>query len=247
LDAVLLAAGYATRLYPLTKDRPKPLLPVGGRPIIDYLVDELEAAPEVQLMVLVTNARFQGAFEGWAAARTFRVPLEIISDGSTSNETRLGAIADLHLAIRRAGTGGAAVYVLATDNLPRLELNGIIRLWQERGASAAFAFPCADPARLARAGVAVLDNDGRIIEFEEKSQRPRTNLLVPPFYVYTTEAIAMLPAYLEEGNSPDAPGHFLSWLVRRQPVYALVTAEGTYDIGTIESYRAVCEAFGRRT
>ncbi len=246
LNAVLLAAGYGTRLYPLTRDRPKPLLQVGGRPILDYLVEQLESAPEIERMILVTNAKFLSAFEQWASARTFRTPLEILNDGSTCNDDRLGAVADMQLALEQAGPSTRAAYVLATDNLPRFDLRDIIQLSSTKKVSAVFACSADDPKRLSRAGVAVLDEGGRIVEFEEKPRRPKSNLRVPPFYVYTPEALALVETYIAEGNSLDAPGHLLAWVVQRQSVYALLRPEGTYDIGTLKSYRAVCEEFERR-
>ena len=241
--AVLLAAGYATRLYPLTKDRPKPLLPVGGRPIIDYLVDRLDAAPEITRMVLVTNARFRAAFQEWSAGRRTRAPIEVLDDGSTCNEDRLGAVADFRLAVQHADAPGESAYVLATDNLPRFDLLDIIGFSAERGSSAVFACRT-NPERLKRVGVALLDGEGRIVDFEEKPERPKSDLRVPPFYVYTPQAVRLVSGFLDEGNNPDAPGHFLSWLCAREPVYALRRAEGTYDIGTLATYHAVCAEFG---
>jgi len=243
VNAVLLAGGYATRLYPLTRNRPKSLLPVGGRAILDYLVDALESAREIRAMLLVTNARFFEQFEQWASLRRAGKPLQILNDGTTCNEDRLGAIGDIQFALRAMGRiPPDGVYVLATDNIPRFHLTEIIQLGGEKASSAVFACPEQEPARLKRAGVAVLDSDGKIVDFEEKPQYPRSDLRVPPFYVYTAHAASLIGLYLSEGNDPDAPGHFLSWLVRRQEVYARIAEEGTYDIGTLDSYRAVCEA-----
>ena len=246
MNALLLAAGYGTRLYPLTRDCPKPLLPVGGRPILDHLVDRLDAAAEIERMILVSNARFVDQFERWAAGRTLRTPLEIINDGSTTNENRRGAVADIQLALDHAGGAGEGVYVLATDNLPRFDLLEIIGLSRQRAASAVFAVPVPDRKELTRMGVAELDEGGLIVGFEEKPAHPRGQHRVPPLYVYTAEAAALVGRFLAEGNNPDAPGHFLAWLVRRRRVYAVRTDLGTYDIGTIESYRAVCAEFERK-
>lgn len=245
MNAILLAAGYGTRLYPLTKDRAKPLLPLGGRPIIDYLVDRLEAAPEIERMVLVTNARFAGDFEEWAAARSFGKPLRVLNDGSTANDNRLGAVRDIQYALDEGGIAGQDAYVVATDNLPRFDLRDIIALSRERSASAVFACRVADRERLKRMGVAELDAEGRIVGFEEKPERPKGGFRVPPFYVYPAGVTAAVSVYLAEGNNPDAPGHFLAWLVQHQGVYALRRDEGTYEIGTLESYRAVCAEFER--
>ena len=139
MNAILLAAGYGTRLYPLTRDRPKSLLPVGGRPIIDYLVERLSEAPEVERMFLISNARFVDDFQRWASTCNFPKPVCIYSDGSTSNDDRLGAVADIQFVLDRAGISDQGAYVLATDNLPRFDLTGIIALSRQKGASAVFA------------------------------------------------------------------------------------------------------------
>lgn len=246
MNAILLAAGYGTRLHPLTKDRPKSLLPVAGRPIVDYLVDRLETAPEIERMVLVTNARFAGHFRDWAAERSFRVPLQVVNDGTASNEDRLGAIADTQFAVAEAGIGGQAAYILATDNLPKFDLRDIIALSKSRKASAVFTCRSTNPDDLRRWGVAEVDAQGRVLSFVEKPEEPKGDLRVPPFYVYTAEAMDLISAYLAEGNNPDAPGHYLGWVVQRAEVYALRRDEGTYDIGTLETYRTVCQELGRK-
>jgi glucose-1-phosphate thymidylyltransferase len=242
--AVLLAAGYGTRLYPLTRNRAKPLLEVGGRPILDHIVDRLDNAPEIERMVLVSNGRFAGDFARWQASRPAGAKrIDILNDGTTSNENRLGAVADIHLAVHRQALSGESVYVLATDNLPKFDLCDIISLSRRKSASAVFAVR-EDRERLKRSGVAELDEEGRIVGFEEKPEAPRGEYRVPPFYCYTPQAVALLDVFLDEGHNPDAPGHFLAWLVNREPVYARRTEVGTWDIGTLESYKAVCIAFG---
>lgn len=245
MNAILLAAGYGTRLYPLTRDRPKSLLPVGGRPIIDHLVERLDAAPEIERMFLVSNAKFAADFERWAAARKFTKPMHIHNDRTTVNDDRLGAVGDVQFVLDQAGIGDQQAYVLATDNLPRFDLRDIIALSQQRKANAVFACAASDPELLKWMGIAQLDEHGRIVAFEEKPEHPKGNLRVPPFYVYTPEAVASVGTYLAEGGNPDAPGHFLEWLVPRRDVYALERPEGTYDIGTLDSYGAVCAEFER--
>ncbi len=243
MNAILLAAGYGTRLYPLTRHKAKPLLPVGGRPIIDYLAERLDQDPEVERLILVSNARFFEDFRDWASSRDFHTPLLILNDGSTCNEDRLGAVADIGFALQQGGAGQGPVYVLATDNLPRFDLTGIIDAWRRRGTSAVFACPEENHDRLRRSGVAQLDEDGRLVSFEEKPDEPKGHYRVPPFYIYTAEAVASLPDYLAAGNNPDAPGYLLAWWVSRATVYGLPRPEGTWDIGTLESYRAVRREF----
>ena len=244
VDTILLAGGYATRLYPLTLDRPKALLPVGGKPILDHIVGVLDRSDDVGRMFLVTNARFAGQFSEWAARKRLEKPIRILNDGTCSNETRLGAIGDVQFVLTHADVRTEeGVYVLGTDNLARFDITEIIRLAQARKASAVFASRMDDLGRLRRMGVAVLDETGRMVEFEEKPQYPKSNLAVPPFYAYSPEAAGLVEVYLREGNNRDAPGHFIAWLVRRGPVYACRTEQPVYDVGTLEAYHAVCALY----
>ncbi|MHC4592953.1 MAG: sugar phosphate nucleotidyltransferase [Planctomycetota bacterium] len=245
MNAILLAAGYATRLYPLTENRAKPLLPVGGRPIIDYLVDRLDAAPEIERMFLVTNAKFAADFQEWASGRSMQTPLCVLNDGSTCNDDRLGAVADVQFVLQEAGIGTEEAYVLGTDNLPRFDLCDLISHARAKAASAVFACRARTPEEFERKGVAELADDGRILRFEEKPVSPKGESRVPPLYVYSGDAVGLIETYLAEDNNPDAPGHFLAWLVERRDVYALRRDEGTHDIGTLDSYRAVCAEFER--
>ena len=243
MNAILLAAGYGTRLYPLTKDMPKPLLPVGGRPIIERLVERLDKIAEITRMVLVSNERFAEQFRDWAAGLDQRIPVEVVSDGSTSNENRLGAVADIQFAVERCGLAGEGAYVMATDNLPHFDLRDLLEPWRQHGVSAVFACRVADPRQLTRMGVAELGPEGRVVGFEEKPAQPKGHFRVPPFYLYAAEAVGGLTEFLAEGGSADAPGHYLAWWLQHGPVQAVRRDEGTYDIGTLESYRAVCAEF----
>jgi glucose-1-phosphate thymidylyltransferase len=249
VNVILLAAGYGTRLYPLTRDRPKSLLPVGGRPIIDYLVEELETLDGVHAMHLVSNARFADQFRAWQAARQGRVRVEILDDGSTTNDDRLGAVADVRFAMDSAGLTPDETYVVATDNLPRFHLCDAVLELRRTGENVVFACPAERVEDLRRMGVAELDGAGRIVSFEEKPEHPKGRFRVPPFYAYTPRAAGLIGRYLDEGNNPDAPGHYLAWLVGHEPVRALVREAGTLDIGTPESYAAVQAEFseGRGT
>jgi len=246
MDAILLAGGYATRLYPLTLDRPKALLPVGGRAIVDHIMARLEACDELERLFLVTNEKFVGDFTRWAEQRPAGKALRILSDGTDSNETRLGAIGDVKFVLDHADVRAEeGAYVLGTDNLAEFDITAIIPLAKSRGGSAIFAARIRDPKRLRRMGVVVLDEGERVVDFEEKPEHPKTNLAVPPFYAYSPDALRLLPRYLEEGNNPDAPGHYIAWLIHRSPVYACLTDRSVRDIGTPESYRAVCREFER--
>jgi glucose-1-phosphate thymidylyltransferase len=245
MDAILLAGGYGTRLYPLTKDRPKALLPVAGKPILNYVVEELEGSEHIERMYLVTNEKFADDFARWEEDREGGKPLTVLNDGTTSNEDRLGAIGDIKFVLDNSDVRTEeGVYALGTDNLANFNITAIVDLALERGASAVFASRIEDRQRLCRMGVAQLDEDGRLVDFVEKPDEPPSNLAVPPFYVYSPEAVQLLPRYLEEGNDPDAPGHFIEWLIDRSPVYACVTEKKVCDIGTPRAYEEVQREYG---
>lgn len=245
VDALLLAGGYATRLHPLTLDRPKALLPVGGRTIVDRIIDLLVASDEIERFFLVTNARFASQFTNWLGTRTWEKPVEVISDGTTSNEDRLGAMGDLRFALDHADLDTArGLFALSTDNLTDLDLTQLVRLSQERGATAVFALRVSDPARLRRMGVVLLDEAGRVIDFVEKPKEPKSDLGVPSFYAYSARAVGLVKDYLDAGGNPDAPGHFIEWLAHREPVYACVTEEAICDVGTLGAYEAACRQYG---
>jgi glucose-1-phosphate thymidylyltransferase len=245
MDAILLAGGYATRLYPLTKDRPKALLPVAGKPILDHVLEDLEASEHIDRMYLVSNEKFAGDFAKWERQREGGKPLTVLNDGTTSNEDRLGAIGDIQFVIENSDVPiEEGVYALGTDNLADFDITEIVDLALEREASAVFASRIEDRQRLCRMGVATVDDEGRLVDFVEKPDEPPSDLAVPPFYVYSPEAARLLPTYLEEGNDPDAPGHFIAWLCQRCPVYAFVTDQKVRDIGTTRAYEAVKREFG---
>ncbi len=246
MDVILLAGGYATRLYPLTKDRPKALLPVAGKTILDHNIEALQTHGDIKNFYLVTNERFAGQFRRWAGSRPpGSRPVEILSDGTDSNENRLGAVGDIKFALDAAGIDGSGfLYVAGTDNIADFDITAAIDLARERRASAVFAYRLKDRAELRRKGVVTVDGEGRVLRFVEKSARPPSDLVVPPYYVFAPGAIDAVHTYLEEGNDPDAPGHFMAWLAPRSRIFAIITDERVRDIGTLAAYRAVAEECG---
>jgi glucose-1-phosphate thymidylyltransferase len=234
--ALILAAGYATRMHPLTLDRAKPLLPVGGLPIVDRIADNLVRVEGLEQIALVTNHRFFSQFRQWADGRDRGVPLRVIDDGTTRNDERLGALGDVRLCLDLLGPEGDWL-IVAGDNLFPIEFRQAVAFFRERHTDVVTAYRQADPVRLRRTGVAVLADDGRVLEFEEKPAEPRSQWAVPPLYVYTEPTMRSLDSYLAAGLPRDAPGSFVRWLCTRAPVHALLLPEGPLDIGSIESYR----------
>lgn len=239
MNALILAAGYATRLYPLTRDCPKPLLRIGGRPIIDYLLDDLETLPDLTHIYVVTNHRFIGPFEAWAARYEGSKRLVVLDDGSETPEDRLGAIGDIAWAIQEAGLC-QRLLVAASDNLLPFWLRDLVRFADARGADCITCYRTGDRERLRRTGIIARGDDGRVLRFEEKPSHPWSDLAVPPVYLYMPHTLPLFEQYLREGRDPDSPGRFVPWLLERRAVFAYLFPGEPQDIGTPESYAAAC-------
>ena len=228
MKALILAAGYATRLRPLTDDVPKMLLPLAERPMLDYLVDRLREVDEIDEIHLVTNARFADAFRDWAPEE-----VTVHDDGTTSNEDRLGAIGDIAFAIERGGLEGEDLLIVAGDNLIGYSLAEFVDFWRGKDGSAIAVRDLGDRELLKQYGVVELDDDDRVVGLEEKPAEPKSDLAATAAYLYRAEHLARLPRYLAEGNPPDAPGNFMVWLHTREPVYGYRAEGEWHDIGDL--------------
>jgi|WetSurMetagenome_2_1015567.scaffolds.fasta_scaffold231861_1 glucose-1-phosphate thymidylyltransferase len=244
MNALILAAGYATRLYPLTKDFPKPLLDIGGRTILDHLVDQLERIAVVSRIVLVTNRRFAPVFRAWQQARSASKPVEILDDGTACNEDRLGAVGDLRWAIQQVPLDNDLL-VTAADNLLRFPLAEFVAAFQARRATQVCVHVVEDADRRRRTGIAVLGEEDRVLEFAEKPPEPKTHWAVPPIYAFPRRTLSQVSAYLDAGGSPEAPGHFIEWLCQKERVFAYRIQGSILDIGTPQSLEAARRLFQR--
>jgi len=226
MKALILAAGYATRLRPLTDTIPKQLLPVGGRPMVDWIVDKIREAG-IDEIHLVTNARFAHLFDAWSGASGVTVH----DDGTTTNERRLGAIGDVRFVRDKAGWDDDLL-VIAGDNLFDYSLADFVRFWAGKERASAVAVVDVGDRELAKQyGVIDLDANDRVIDFVEKPAEPRTTLCATATYLYAREHAGLVDTYLGEGNPPDQPGYFIAWLHRREPVFGFRIPGGWYDIG----------------
>jgi glucose-1-phosphate thymidylyltransferase len=222
----MLAAGYATRLRPLTDSIPKQLLPVGGRPMVDWILDKIRET-DIDEIHLVTNARFAADFERWAAG----TGVTVHDDGTTSNDDRLGAIGDIRFVWQRAALDDDLL-VIAGDNLFDYSLVDYIAFWRSKsGASCVAVYDVGDLELVKKYGVVDVDADGRIVSFVEKPTDPPSTLAATATYIYANEHARLVERYLEDGNPPDQPGNFIAWLYPRAPVYAYAFAGGWYDVG----------------
>jgi glucose-1-phosphate thymidylyltransferase len=231
LHAVVLAAGYATRLRPLTNRVAKPLLPLAGRPMVDYLADKIDEVGEVDAIHVVTNSRFAPDFSAWAGARSGRLPVRVHDDGTSSNDDRLGAIGDLRFVVESAGLEGDDLLVIAGDNLFDFSLEEYVAFWRARGGSAIGVHDVGDLSLARQYGVVELDDADRVVSLVEKPEQPASTLASIAAYLFPAEHSALVREYLEEGNAPDQPGRFVVWLYPRVPVHGYRFAGDWLDIG----------------
>ncbi|MDQ3889043.1 MAG: nucleotidyltransferase family protein [Actinomycetota bacterium] len=247
MKLIVLAAGYATRLYPLTLDRPKALLPVAGRPMVEHVLDRVAAIGEIDGLYLVTNAKFAGHFREWAAGyRPSRaLAVTIVDDGTTDDATRLGAIGDLELVVSSEGVDDDIV-VVAGDNLFTETLEDFGRFGREKDAPVLAVYDVGTLEAIRRYSAIEIDESGRITSFEEKPAEPRSTLTGIALYFYPRSALPLVRRYLEEGNNPDQPGRLVEWLYRRTPVYTWRVPGLWYDIGSEETLREADRMLGER-
>ncbi len=241
VTGVLLAAGYGTRLYPLTKDRPKALLPLGEGTLLDALLYGMEGVPGLARYILVTNSCFAGQFETWV--KRAEAPVTIIDDGTDTNETRLGAVRDLELA-RKQGKAEGDLLVVGTDNLFGWRMKSFVQqaqahaphpsvaLWEAPSANAATQF-----------GVVLMDGSNRITRFVEKSPTPPSKQVALCVYYFPESMLGRIQEFMDQGGNSDAPGFLIEWLVRREPTYGVPMSGAWFDIGSPEAYEAAQQAW----
>ena len=248
MKIVILAAGYATRLHPLTLTRPKPLLPVAGQPMIDYVLDNLAPMGGIERVYVVTNAKFAGDFQKWAdhyRATKSKLDFTIVNDGSTDDSNKLGAIGDLHLVITREKVDDDLV-VVAGDNLFSESLGAFGEYCRKKNAPVLGIYDVGSLDQAKKYGVVDLDGEGRIVRFEEKPKQPASTLIGIALYFYPRNVAPLIGQYLAEGNNPDQPGRLVQWLYPRLPVYTWTVPGLWYDIGSKETLEEADRIFARR-
>lgn len=245
MKCIILAAGYATRLYPLTIDRPKPLLEVAGKTILAHILGKVEKVKSVDEVFIITNDRFYNHFMDWVKEYTSSQKINVLNDLTDTNDNRLGAIKDIQYVLDNTVID-SDLMVLAGDNLFDFELKDFVEYFEKNAHDCITTHEINDVERIKRTGVIEIDENGKVISFEEKPIKPKSNLAVPPFYIYKQETLPLIAQYIQEGNNPDAPGNFIPWLIRHKDVHAYKFAGKRYDIGTIESYENVKEKFSNQ-
>lgn len=240
MKCLILAAGYATRLYPLTENFPKPLLEVKGKTILDWLIEDIETCGAVDEYVVISNHKFAHHFENWAAKKAEKIT--VVDDGTTSNETRLGAVKDIQFAIDALNIKDD-VLVMAGDNLLDFSMTKFITYAQEKKTSCIMRYFEPSHQKLLKSGVVTLDENQKVLEMTEKSQTPATNWCVPAFYYYTAADAARIPEGIAAGCGVDAPGSYVAWLCKLSPIHAMEMPGSRYDIGNLESYTKIKEDY----
>ena len=244
MKSIILAAGYATRLYPLTENFPKPLLQIGSNTILGRLLDDIDGIPEVDEHIIVTNAKFAGQFEQWAYERSSVIssevekshkPVTVLSDGTYTNETRLGAVKDLIMALNVYAIEDD-ILVLAADNILDFSLKGFVEEFHRKGTSMIMCHHEPEIYKLQRTGVIEVDADMKVLQMQEKPEVPVSNWAVPPFYIYRREDLDLVRHSIENGCGSDAPGNLARYLVGLTPIHAWPMPADRFDIGSLDTY-----------
>ena len=236
MKCLILAAGYATRLYPLTENFPKPLLKVGEKTILDWLLSDIDSAKLADGYIVISNHKFARHFQEWAAAHP--LPITVVDDGTSNNETRLGAVCDIQFAIDQLKLDDDLL-IIAGDNVLDFSLTAFLRYAQEKGTSCVMRYYEADEKRLKKSGVAELGENDRLLSLEEKPEAPKSHWCTPPFYYYTRSDAAKIREAIADGCGTDAPGSLVAWMCRRSPMHSMEMPGSRYDIGNLESYETV--------
>lgn len=241
MKCLFLAAGYATRLYPLTKNFPKPLLKIADKTILDWLLNDLKSSNEIDEYFVVTNHRFEPFFSSWAKEHK-DVKITVIDDLTSDNETRLGAVKDIELAINKCHVVDDLM-ILAGDNIVDFSFLKYIEFFSRKKHTCVMRYEEKDLLSLKKRSILYFDNNDLVSEMIEKPQDPKSNWCCPPFYIIAKDDLPLISEAIADGCSTDAPGSLISWLCKHTDVYAFQMPGKRYDIGTLESYNAIQEHY----
>ncbi len=232
MDAIILAAGYATRLYPLTENTPKSLLNVAGKPIIEYIIKKLEEIALINKIYVVTNDKFKNNFKKWLNEFDAEKPIEIINDGTKSNQDRLGALGDIYYTINLKNLDNDII-IIAGDNLFELSLADVVNFFKKRKSNVIVLHDVEDFELARHYGVVEVENN-IVVNFEEKPIAPKSTLASTGIYLFTKKTLELIKKYIAQGNNTDKAGKFIEWLHKRDKVHSYVTDKKWYDIGSLE-------------
>ena len=236
MKCLILAAGYATRLYPLTENFPKPLLKVGDKTILDWLLDDIHTSGLVDEYIVISNHKFAPHFREWAAGHA--LPITVVDDGTSTNETRLGAVCDIQFAVEQLKLDDDLL-IIAGDNVLDFSLVSFINYAKEKNTSCTMRYWEADRKRLTKSGVSVVGEHEELLSLEEKPAEPQSNWCTPPFYFYRAQDVKKIKDAIADGCGTDAPGSLVAWMCRHSLLHSMEMPGSRYDIGNLESYENV--------
>ena len=244
---IVIAAGYATRLGELTKNFPKPLLKIGNNTILGRMLDDIDAIPDIDEHIIITNHKFAHIFNEWKDQQSYTKPITIIDDGTETNDTRLGAVCDLLFAMDKLQIDDDLL-VVAADNLLFFSFRDFVDFAKAKGTSCIICHDQPSIEKLQRTGVVVLDENNKVLNMEEKPEQPKSHWAVPPFYIYKKHDLDLVRHSVENGCGKDAPGNLAHYLAEHPVMHAWPIA-GTgenlrFDIGSLDTYKEACEKYG---
>lgn len=242
---IVIAAGYATRLYPLTENYPKPLLTIGSDTILGRLIADIDEIDDIDEHIIVSNHKFADIFTRWAEGQQTRCPVRIVDDGTMTNDTRLGAVRDLLLAIEECSIDDD-ILVAAADNLLDFSLQGFVDYFNLKGTSLIMCHHEPELRRLQRTGVIAVDSDMLVFEMQEKPEKPVSHWAVPPFYLYKRSDLSLIRDCMLHGCGADAPGNLARYLCGKTAMHAWPMPGKRYDIGSLDSYEEAKRLFGNK-
>ncbi len=246
MKTIVIAAGYATRLGELTSNFPKPLLKIGETSILDRMLIDIDRIPDIDEHIIITNHKFAHHFEAWKQNACYTKPITILDDGTETNETRLGAVCDLLLAIDyldRRDQRDSSLLVVAADNILFFSFQEFIDFARSKQTSCIMCHEQPDVAKLRRTGVVVLDADDKVLNMEEKPAEPKSHWAVPPFYIYQQHDLDLIRHAVENGCGKDAPGNLAHYMVDHTAIHAWHMTAGRFDIGSLDTYMEACQRF----
>ena len=241
---VVIAAGYATRLGELTKNFPKPLLKIGENTILGRMLDDIDRIPEIDEHIIITNHKFAPIFDEWVNNQHYTKPVTIMDDGTSTNETRLGAVCDLLFAMEKLDIDDDLL-VVAADNILEFSFKEFVGFAYQKQTSCIMCHEQPSIEKLQRTGVVVLDENQKVLEMAEKPEHPKTHWAVPPFYIYQKKDLNLVRHSVENGCGKDAPGNLAHYMVEHTTMHAWPMSAGRFDIGSLDTYYEAVEKYGK--
>ena len=243
MKAIILAAGFGTRLYPITKETPKPLLEIGGKPLLEHIMSKVEEVSQIDEVFIVSNAKFYDKFVEWEKNYDSKININILNDGVTDNENRLGAIGDIDFVIKETNIDDE-VLIIAGDNLFEFSLANMFNFYKEKNGSTVGLYDIKDEKLVAnKLGVAIVNDSLKIVDFEEKPPEPKSTLASTGCYMFTKKDLVLMQECIAENKKLDNPGDFIKWLAEKTDVYGFVFSEKWFDIGSHEQLEEAKNVF----